>query len=324
MSGDRIRITCPPSNISKELRIRQLFENIEVWCRSEALSDLFSEFNITIDQNLDLKSYIEYISTHASRLWDFRKQTSSGQRWDVSDSGEIESKADFIFASARKLGLADITEPVFRPDYILPLGGARLTNLLRPQMARYVIDENDWSDLTVVALSAYRPKMEIDEPYYSEYAPDALTEYDAICRGIEKAFDLKRDYEEKISGGDILYARSTIRHYTSGYKGCDIYAMAAPSPEPEKRWANSRDNYEFFLKHFNIKPGDKILLTTSCIYVPTQHLRFMDIAIEKGFEVDCIGVTPEIQGSSFNKPSNYLQEIKSTIDAIYDLSCRYL
>ena len=73
-----------------------------------------------------------------------------------------------------------------------------------------------------------------------------------------------------------------------------------------------------FLDHFNIADGKKLLLVTSCIYVPFQYLKFMGLAINGGFDVDCIG-SDVVDSGSLSKPSNYLQEIKGTIDAIYGL-----
>ena len=324
MSENTIRIICPKCGNTKENRVKELFQQIEIWCYSDTLLSLFNEFGIHIDPDHDLKAHIDIIHEHASDLWDFRKKTTSGQRWDVDDSPEIKEKKEIILNAADVLGLTDITDPVTKPDYILPLGGARMTNYLRPKMSRSLIDDHNWNGLSVVALSTYRPKAEIDAPYYEKYAPDAANEYDAMCRGLEKTFDIPADYDEEISGGDLLYACSTIRKYKNKYKNCTISALSAPSPEPEKRWANSRDAYKFFLKQFSVKPGCRILLNTSCIYVPSQFLRFLDLAIDNGFEADCVGVSAKIQGSSFSKPSNYLQEIKSTIDSIYSLSCRYL
>ena len=77
------------------------------------------------------------------------------------------------------------------------------------------------------------------------------------------------------------------------------------------------------MKKFDVKKEDRILLVTSSIYVPFQLLLFMDLAIEYGFEVDCIGSDMVVQGNKLSKSSNYLQEIKSTIDVIYKLSNKY-
>ena len=114
-----------------------------------------------------------------------------------------------------------------------------------------------------------------------------------------------------------------MRKYKERYKESCFYVLAAPSSDPARR-ANSLDTFKYFLKRFSINSDDTILLTTSCIYVPFQLLKFMELAIETGAVVDCIGVNTSISQSSFVKPIHYLQEIKSTINAIYTLSNIYL
>ena len=340
MNSNAIRIKCPDSSQTREERIKGLFAGIEEWCRSDELLILFEAFDVNADfRNLPLKDLIELENREASKLWDFRKKTVNGKRADVIDTEEILEKEPLIMETAKRLGLTDITEPRWKPDYILPLGGARLTNLVRPYMARFLVDQNDWSDLSVVALSAYRDKWSVDEPFYNEYAPEAETEFEAMCAGLEVSFDLSQDYIEEGDKRDHLYTSSSIRKYNDKYKGCNITALAAPYKD-NSRWANSKETYEFFLSLYNIEPGEKLLLVTSEIYVPTQSLAFMDLAIEQQLEIDCVGVDPVAYdtalskypnlkeetspGGAFSKVSNYLQEIKSTTDRIYTLSQKYL
>ena len=72
------------------------------------------------------------------------------------------------------------------------------------------------------------------------------------------------------------------------------------------------------LKHFEIGAGSRLLLVTSTIYVPFQHLKFMKMAIAGGFEVDCIGT--DISGAAPPVgPASYLQEVKAAVDAIFEL-----
>ena len=67
----------------------------------------------------------------------------------------------------------------------------------------------------------------------------------------------------------------------------------------------------------NRDKGTKILLITSCIYVPFQEMKFMRLAIDYGFEVDCIGSDIDYSGPSVLVAANYLQEVKATINAFY-------
>ena len=57
----------------------------------------------------------------------------------------------------------------------------------------------------------------------------------------------------------------------------------------------------------------RILLVTNCIYQPRQLLNFMMLALKYGIEVDCVGFK---QTKILSKTTNYLQELKATIDTI--------
>ena len=136
---------------------------------------------------------------------------------------------------------------------------------------------------------------------------------------MEIAFDLSPACDEKVTESDNINLRACIRAYRDKYKGSSVYSVAAPSSEPEKRRANSYDTFTYFMDTFNVKKGNKLLLVTSSIYVTFQLLKFMGLALEYGFEVDCIGADSVSTGPNLSKASNYLQEMKSTVDASYTL-----
>ena len=318
-----IRISCPYKNESKEKRIADLFQSISEWIYSSDLLSLINLYDGNIPAGLSLKEYIGWLNNF-TEIWDYRKkQADGGERWNIKESSFVDAKQNEIMRFIENLGLTNITEPEFTPNYILPLGGARLTNLHRPMMARYVIDQYSLNNISVVALAGSRPIHEIEKPYVSQYAPNADTEYDAICKGMETAFGLSENYEEDYIENNNVNLQSSMRKYKDRYKESCFYVSAAPSSDPARR-ANSLDTFKYFLKRFSINSDDTILLTTSCIYVPFQLLKFMELAIETGAIVDCIGVNTSISQSSLVKPIHYLQEIKSTINAIYTLSNIYL
>ena len=317
---EKKRITCPDSSLPKDERIKYLFENISEWIYSDCLRELISLYggedlasSFGSDPGRDIADLQEF-----SAIWDFRKGT---ERWAVRDEKFALDNKVLIMEKAAGLGLTDIHEPSAEPDYILPLGGARLANYVRPKMAREVIDEYGYTGKTIAALSGTRPLNEIERPYTDDYAPYAETEFDAMCAGLEKAFGLSKFNEEKRMH-DNINLNSAVRKYSGRYMDSEVYSLAAPSSDPENRRANSYDTFKYLLKHFDIQAGDRLLMVTSCIYVPFQTLKFMDLAIEGGFEVDCIG-SDSVDTGNVSKVSNFLQEIKGTIDAIYTLSRQY-
>ena len=267
--------------------------------------------------------YIDWLYNFAS-VWDFRKkQSNGGERWTIFDEPFVEENRDIIMSNVEQLGLIKKISPEFEPDYILPLGGARMSNLDRPNMAKYVMEKNDWKKKTIVALSGTRPLSEIEMPYIKTYSPSAKSEFEAICGGLERAFGLKPLYTEQIFAENNINSQACIRKYDEEYLDSCIYSIAAPSSEPDKRRANSYDTFVYFLEKFNIKEHDKLLLITSSIYVPFQLLKFMGLALECAIDVDCICADSVMKDLQLSKPSNYLQEIKSTIDAIYSLKQTY-
>ena len=51
----------------------------------------------------------------------------------------------------------------------------------------------------------------------------------------------------------------------------------------------------------------------------------MDLAIEKGFYVDCVGMPNDNKkGTAFSQITNYCQETKAAINAIKSLSDKWL
>lgn len=315
-----IRILCPGSGATKAQRINELFEEIKAWLYSGSLARLIRLFggndlvdNIGSDFATDISRIEEF-----AKIWDFRK---GNERWTVTDNDFIELNKDEILQCAEELGLVNIVETQQEPDYILPLGGARRSNKDRPAMSRKLIDDYGWNDKMVVALSGMRKISDQERPYM-DYAPDAITEYDAINSGLELSFGVG-EFEEETHEEHNFFLNSAVRKYKDEYNGNQIYSISAPSTEPDKRRANSEDTFRYFLKKFEVKPGDKILLVTSSIYVPYQTLKFMELAIEDGFEVDCVG-SDAVSENSLSRTSNYLQEIKATIDAIYTLFTKYV
>lgn len=313
----RYRINCPPSNYSRSERIMLINEQIDSWITSEPFNDLVAIFGAIMPKvgGLDLK--LSWANEFVN-IWDYRRiQSGGGERWTIKEEARTGKYLSQIMQAVEELGLKNVTEPLFMPDYLLPLGGARKANLARCLTAKRVSDLEEGRQHIVAALSGKRPINEIEIPYIQEYAPEAKTEFDAIGCGLEKAFSLIRnDYSEQ-SVSDLNPNLSwAIRQYPSHQNNLEIWSLAAPSSD-ENRRANSLDTFMFFLEIFKIPKGTKILLITSCVYVPFQEMKFMKLAIDYGFEVDCIGSDIDYNGPGVLIAENYLQEVKATINAFY-------
>ncbi len=365
-----IRIKCPDSGLDKNERIIGLFDGIQEWLDSNAMKelvDLYGGMSAAFN-GLGLKDKVDRLHRFACDNWDYRRQQreqngmSGGllERQKMREETFASEHSEIIMDAAVELGLVDITEPVRRPDFILPLGGARLTNYFRPLMARKVIDGYGWkdTDIQVVALTGTRVLTDTDFPYLLEYEKQnntnmalehiglelpeyderfvyrtesgqkvyqlkVMTEFDAMNMGLEKAFGVSANCSGVYFRNENVYLDSEIRRYKDKYGQCSLYSMVASSSDPENRRANSMDTFEGFVSAFDVKECDRLLLVTSTIYVPFQSLKFYKLGIEGGFDVDCIGVDDSIEGSRFSNATNYMQETKATIDAIYGLSEMY-
>ena len=318
-----IHIRCPQTGENQKNRIDELFQSISHWIYATELQNLIRIFAGEIPKSCSLKEYIRWLNKFVD-IWDFRKtQANGGERWNIVNTSAVDKNAKEIMSAAHSLGMMDVYLPQKKPNYVLPLGGARMTNWSRPQMARRLADQMKLEQISVVALSGNRPLNEVEKQYTEVYAPKAKTEYDAINKGIESAFDTGEAFEEERIWHENINLQSAVRKYKKTYRDCRIYSLMAPSSDALRR-ANSIDTFRFFVNYFSVGEKDRILLITSCIYVPFQIMKFMELAIENNLEVDCVGVSPDLAGNVTVNPANYLQEMKSMINAIYLLSEKYL
>jgi len=312
-----IRIRCPECAPNKGKRIEELRESIAHWVYDEEFRHLLKQFGISIHSDCSLEEYIKKLWEEI-QIWDFRK---GRERWSIGDKDtRIEANKNEIEAVSKRLGLMNITETIITdPDYILPLGGARMTNYDTPLKAKELIDAHEWSNLTVVGLSTERKKTERDAPFFEKYAPGAETEFEAMCGGVQRVFGLSEQYVKERNTNSNPFLCSESRVYSQAYRKCRIAAVAAPSSEPDKRRANTIDTFVYFQKVFNAGSECKAILTTNCIYVPFQTMAIMKIALEKNIMIDCVGAEAQTTIPE-GKSSRYLQEIKAAVDAIYNMA----
>ena len=317
----RYVLSCPEAGIPYEIRIKSLKDTVGDWIRSDAFIELVRLFDGTIFEGGTLKEAISYYNSFAE-IWDYRRiRARGGERWLLQEDEFLSDHKSIIMENMAFLGFTDVVEPDRQPDYILPLGGARMANLDRCIATSEVCAKYQKKAMPVVALTGMRPVNDIEMPYLNQYAPDAKTEYEAVCGGIVKAFNLSSSsYKEEIHNNDNINLTWAVRDYSNDQRM--IHVLSAPSSDPERR-ANSMDTFGFFLERYNLEPNVHILLVTSCIYVPFQLMKFTNLAIEKDIYVDCIGVKSQPDAPSVLNTASYLQELKATINAIYVLSERY-
>lgn len=326
MMAHQFPLKCPPTDAKRAEEIRN---QIAIWAGSPALARLVEAFGATIPAGANLEELVEWLLAF-SEQWDFRRlqqearagDSSGGARWLLDDSAIAPAEQTVIEASARELGLIGIGSPSSeRYDYALVLGGAKLSCLLRPRFAAQLVTSGHVRVGTVVLLGSARPIADSEREATDTYAPNAETEFDLINSGAELAFSLDDGFEEE-RHDDPANANSSwaVRRYRVEEQYPAVVSICAPSSEPQIRRANSADTYEFFLSRFGVGRGSSLLLVTSQIYVPYQHLEALrNMALPHDLLVETVGFPADWGGplQGMVGPTNYLQEIRSTIQSAH-------
>lgn len=316
-------LACP--DVSED-RIDYIKEAINNWLSKQSLRNLANAFGGVAPTSVSLNELADWYLDFCER-WDFRgkqkqaydKKVGEGARW-LLDSGELSDyQKKCVFAAISDLGLVDnytARDNVY--DYVWVLGGAKLSCLLRSRLAHNIIQNKLVECKTVVFLASMRPIGDAEREATNTYAPNAETEFDLFVAAAQSEFGVSTEYSEKRFDDEYNENSSwIIRTYEA--LECKIIIIAAPSSDPQKRRANSADTYNFFVNKYHVAEGQSILLCTSQIYVPYQHLEAVrTIAVPYKVELDTIGFPVEWGGDlqGMNEPSNYLQEIRSTIQSI--------
>jgi len=308
---------------------------IKAWITSPWFVDLLELFDGHIALQGRLEEVLERLEIFSDR-WDFRRmarergvptddklrQGFGAARWLTAATHLSEDAEARILEDARHLGLVHAQDPIQSSyNYILVLGGARLSCKLRPMRAVEVIRAGIRVN-AVALLGAARPVVDSERDATDTYAPRAVDEFDLIVAGAQQAFgfDERTFDEERYDHPSNSNLGWVVRHFKASFEGLPlrVLAMAAPSSDPLRRRANSADTLVFFLDWEKVPPNSKLLLITSQIYVPYVQLEALrTIAVPRQLLVETIGFPGdrmrEIQGLS--STNHYLQEIRSTIQA---------
>lgn len=324
---------CPPPGPHRREALR---DQLAAWTSSTALAALVEMFDASVPRTDSLSERLTWLDEFSAR-WDFRRmareraqaKASTSQdaggaaRWELLDSGLDPSQERRVLELASALGLVDNHQPErSRVDFLLILGGARLSNLLRPRYASELIAADLVKPAHIVILGGSRPVMDGERDATDSYAPGAATEFDLLTTAAAAEFGFDPEAREEQAHRDPQNANASWRVWdvpaTETAAGAAVIAVEAPSPEPDARRANTADSYAFFADRFRLRPGAACLLVTSQIYVPYQHLEGVrSLALPFELELETAGFPAdweaELQG--MQGPVNYLQETRSTIQA---------
>lgn len=301
-----------------------LVQRMNQWIRSNGFNSILASFGTSAPDFKNIKDAIEWL-LEFSNEWDYRKKqknakdakTNEAARWLVNDTEITQEQTEAVMNGIEELGLVNVDTPLrLDYDYVVALGGARLSCLLRPQYAHEVISKYSLNPKAIIMLSGFRPIADSEREVTDTYAKDADTEFDLICKGAEQCFGISKYSEERYDDNKNINSSWAVRTYENE---TPIISISGPSTEPDKRRANSADTYKFLFDKYQIVEESKLLLITSQIYVPYQQIEAIrTLAIPYNILVETIGFPNGWSGSmqGMQQPSNYLQEIRSTIQAM--------
>jgi hypothetical protein len=294
---------------------------MEEWARSAALAELVGLSGQEVPAGLGLAELLAWLEEF-SAAWDFR----GGKERNLFEARELDPATEkTIKDDAAELGLIrGGVRPEGRYDHVLILGGLARACLARPLAAAQVLGEGVEAG-AVTALGGFRELRGDEVGMVEQVAPEqagsqaVADEFDAMDVGVRLAFGLEHPDGERGVQAETAFGSWRVHEYTGGTRQ-PVFVVAAPSSEPEVRRTNTPDSYEWFASELvGLRPGQRLLLVTSDIYVPFQHadaVRVLGLPYE--VRVETMGIQPgdldPRLAQSFSADA-YLQEVRSTIMA---------
>jgi hypothetical protein len=303
-----------------------LLSEIAGWVRSEPLQALVRHFGAEVPDG-SLAAQLAYLDEWTAAHWNFRQRVKEGtvERNQIDADAVTGADEELAVAGADALGLVRPRPPRYDSyDHVVTLGGLVGANVWRSAYAAYLLGHGT-AARHVVAISAYRNLVRNPaDPERDEFMllekfglPHREYEWQVMEDGLRRAFGLpeftvERESDPAAEGS----ARFRVASSTAG--GRRVSLVVAPALEPGGR-ADTAAGYRYWADQVDhVKPGERILAVTTCIYVPYQHaIALQHLALPFGCSVDTVGIDFNVIGDNPNpqrfRGAHYLQEIRSAI-----------
>jgi len=295
-----------------------LLKSIDDWVGNPALAALVSCFGGDPEPRptADMLDWLDHFS---AEHWDFR----GGQERNLARAAEFdEPTTRTIMSAAEALGMTDPLPPSRRSySHVLVLGGLVRACLVRPVRAAELV-QSGIRTRSVSALSAYRPLGGDEHGLIEQLGLKAKqNEMQVMEEGLVRAFKLGRAVDDEPGNGlGGEFATSLVRTWVTDR--LEVRLIVAPSSDPTSRRANTADTYGYWAENCaHLSEDDVVLLVTSTIYLPQQHVDAVRIlTLRYGCAVETVGLDAAKASlgalrQSFT-PANYLQEVRSAIRAV--------
>jgi hypothetical protein len=265
-----------------------------------------------------------------SEAWDFRKSRERNfiERGRLAIAGRQIDESR-VFVAARALGLVEGRRPPPGATHVVVLSGLARACINRTHYAAQLTAEEP---VYVGVLTAHRP-LGGDEPeHLAESGLHGLDdEADVAYAATRRAFELPDpDVEDSFiperEDNEIRQRASSKQcswHRNGEARRPLIEVITCPSAAPDVRRANTADQLRFWAEKSGIGPEARVVLVTTQIYVPYQHMAAIQIL---GLEYGCALVTVGVDARSSLLPirtfgaADYLQEVRSALRAAQELS----
>lgn len=296
--------------------------DIRRWLAAEpvlALVDAFRGDTGRLTGNASLASALDYLDRF-SEQWDTRQGRERNQAGELGLTPEQEATAlAAIEALGHHLGTA---RPRFHHyDHVLMLGGLIRACISRPRYAARLMADGEITADCATALGGHRPFVgdEFDLAA-ANGLPHLTEEYEALDAGTRRAFQLGEPTSVEGKESELVGGTWGVRRYRTA-DGLAVNVAAAPSSDPATRRADTPDSYAFFARHLaQLQPGQRLLMITTPIYVPPQHLAAIRmLGLPYDVEVDTVGTVNPDAKSGDSLPytaTKYLLEVRATFRAL--------
>ncbi|OBG65118.1 hypothetical protein [Mycobacterium sp. E3339] len=311
-----------------------LLREVDAWSAHDALAQLVEMFGGVFPRHDNLAARLAALDEF-SAVWDYRSRTRArtgervhcqdaggGARWMIPPLDLEDGQLDTITTLARRLGLTDETWPTQTTfDYMLVIGTARYSNLLRARLARDLAEKHRVGHIVLAAAS--RRLLPSEDDAVASCAPGARTEFDLLAAAAADAFGM--DTREvvrraRLRAGDPHRGQMVWRFgEDSNDLGLPVTLIEAPSPDPDNRRATSADTFTFTARTLDMQRSN-CLLVTGQPFVPYQNFDALrTLTVPFGIRIETVGFgIDRYQGlheMDLQHPAKLLQEVRSTIRA---------
>ncbi|GAB7051509.1 hypothetical protein [Catenuloplanes indicus] len=287
-------------------------DQVRSWVTAPPMRDLVAAFGGALP-TAGVERLLGWLDDFSAAHWDFRR-AGGVERDQVRPPDFTPGTTTTVRDAATALGLADGRPPRHRRyDHVLVLGGLGRACLQRVAHTAGLLRSGVHAP-QVAALGSFRPlsAAERAEPGLA----GAVHEVDAMEVAVRASFGRTADPVVECADGPVGHDSWAVRTFPAAPPA--VHVLAAPSSEPEKRRAHTPDTYEFWARRFAVRPGDRILVVTSPIYVPFQHCdAIRTLGLPYRCEIETVGFDPARavppQPPTATATDRYLQEIRSAI-----------